>query len=90
MTGTLLAFLAPGGGLPIFWGLTGALLWILPIALIVLVVSRARTTARASRGQAISLLEERYAQGEITREEFLERRAVLGGGSPGVPGDNSR
>jgi uncharacterized membrane protein len=24
------------------------------------------------------VLEERYARGEITREEFLERRAVLG------------
>jgi uncharacterized membrane protein len=25
------------------------------------------------------VLEERYARGEITREDFLERRAVLGG-----------
>jgi putative membrane protein len=70
MTAMLLAFL--------FWGVTGALFWILPIALIVLVVWRMRTTAAPSRGPAVRLLEERYARGEITREEFLERRAVLG------------
>jgi len=27
--------------------------------------------------QALSILEERYARGEISREEFIERRAVL-------------
>ena len=29
--------------------------------------------------EAVRLLDERYARGEITREEFLERRAVLDG-----------
>jgi putative membrane protein len=82
MTAMLLAFL--------FWGVAGALFWILPIALIVLVVWRMRTTAAPSRGPAVSLLEERYARGEITREEFFERRAVLGDGSPGAPGDDPR
>lgn len=62
---------------PFLW-LGGALFWILPIALIVLVVSRARTASRDAGGPAVDLLEERYARGEITREEFLERRAVLG------------
>jgi putative membrane protein len=90
MTAILLAPLGSGGGLAIVWGLTSAAFWILPIALIVLVVWRVRTTARASRGPAVRLLEERYARGEITREEFLERRAVLGGGSPGAPTDDSR
>ena len=47
-----------------------------------LVVWRARTTARGSQGPVVRLLEERYARGEITREEFLERRTVLRGGSP--------
>jgi phage shock protein PspC (stress-responsive transcriptional regulator) len=37
--------------------------------------------ARASR--ALRIAEERYARGEIGREEFLERRAVLLGASPG-------
>ena len=81
MTATLLAPLGSGGGLAIVWGLTGALLWILPVALIVLVVWLVRTTTRVSRGPAVRLLEGRYARGEITREEFLERRAVLDRGS---------
>jgi Short C-terminal domain len=38
----------------------------------------------------VRLLEERYARGEISREEFLERRTVLGGSSLGAPGDDSR
>ena len=70
--------------------LLASLFWILHIALIVLVVWRMRTTAAPSHGPAVSLLEERYARGEITREEFLERRAVLGDGSPGAPGDDPR
>jgi putative membrane protein len=89
MTTMLLALLGSGGGLAIVWGLTGALLWILPIALIVLAVWRVRTSTGASRGPAVRLLEERYARGEITREEFLELRAVLGRGSPSAPSDDS-
>ncbi|MFN2544020.1 MAG: SHOCT domain-containing protein [Actinomycetota bacterium] len=34
---------------------------------------------------ALRLLEERYARGEISREDFLERRAVLSGHAPAVP-----
>lgn len=34
---------------------------------------------------ALQVLEERYARGEITREEFLERRSVLAGGPPPPP-----
>jgi putative membrane protein len=30
-----------------------------------------------SRSGALAILEERYARGEITRDEFLERRDVL-------------
>jgi putative membrane protein len=72
------AILAPiGWGLPIVWGLTGVAFWILLIVLIVLLVRGLRTTASASGGSAIRLVEERYARGEITREELLERRAVL-------------
>lgn len=74
--------------MPIVWGLTGVAFWILLIVLIVLLVRGLRTIASASGGSAIRLLEERYARGEITREELLERRAVLGGRSPGVSGDD--
>ena len=80
-----LASVGSGGGLAIVWGLMGVAFWILLIALLVLLVGAMRTTARGSGGPAVRLLEERYARGEITREEFLERRTVLGGGSPGAP-----
>jgi uncharacterized membrane protein len=70
--------LAPGVGLAIIWGLMSVAFWILLIALLVLLVRGMRTTARASGGPAVRLLEERYVRGEITREEFLERRTVLG------------
>jgi putative membrane protein len=78
------------GGLPIFWGLMGASFWILLIVGIVLLVRGMRTTASASGGPAVRLLEERYARGEITREEFLEGRDVLAGRSPGAPDDGSQ
>ena len=82
--------LAPAGGPAIIWGFMSVAFWILLIALLVLLVRGMRTTARASGGPAVRLLEERYARGEITREEFLERRTVLGGSSPGTPGNDSR
>jgi putative membrane protein len=85
-----LAFVGTGGGLAILWGLMGVAFWILLIALLVLLVRGMRTTAPASGGPAVRVLEERYARGEITREEFLERRTMLGGSSPGAPGDESR
>jgi putative membrane protein len=67
------------------WGFMGLAFWILLIGLIVLMTRGMPTTARDSRGPAVRLLEERYARGEITREEFLERRAVLDGTSPDAP-----
>jgi uncharacterized membrane protein len=71
MTATFLA--------PIAWGFMGLAFWILLVALIVLLVRGTRIPARDSAVGAVHLLEERYARGEITREDFLERRAVLGG-----------
>jgi putative membrane protein len=67
---------------PFAWGFMGLAFWILLVALIVLLVRGTPTTARDSAGGAVRLLEERYARGEITREDFLERRAVLGGSNP--------
>jgi putative membrane protein len=64
------------------WGFMGLAFWIVLIGLIVLITRGMPTTARDSRGSAVRLLEERYARGEITREEFLERRAVLDETSP--------
>jgi uncharacterized membrane protein len=77
-------------GVGIAWGFTGLAFWILLVALIVLLVRGTRTPARDSAAGAVRVLEERYARGEITREDFLERRAVLGGSSPGAAGDDSQ
>jgi uncharacterized membrane protein len=70
---------------PVFMGVA---FWIVLIALIVLLVRGTRTTSTASGGPAVQVLQERYARGEITREDFLERRAVLGGSSPAPGGDS--
>ena len=70
--------------LPIGWGglgLMGLAFPILLIGLIVLLARAMRTTPHAAGEPAIRLLEERYARGEITREDFLERRGVLEGTS---------
>jgi uncharacterized membrane protein len=75
---------------PIAWGFMGLAFWILLVALIVLLVRGTRTPARDSTGGAVRLLEERYARGEMTREDFLERRAVLGGSNLGASADDSQ
>jgi uncharacterized membrane protein len=80
--------LVPIGGLALVWGFMGIAFWIILIALIVLLVGGTRPAARDSRAPGVHLLEERYARGEITREEFLERRAVLGGASSGGSRDD--
>jgi uncharacterized membrane protein len=90
MTTTALAATAFGGGLAFVWALMGVAFWIALIVLIVLLVRGTSTTARACPEPAVRLLETRYARGEITREEFLERRATLSGRSPTAPGDDAR
>jgi uncharacterized membrane protein len=66
------------------WGFAGPAFWIVVIGLIVLSTRGTRGTGRDADEPAVRLVEERYARGEITREEFHERRAVLGGTSPGT------
>lgn len=53
--------------------------WAIVIIVLVKLVRRAATTTTPSAG--LRILEERYARGEITEQEFLERRAVLEGRS---------
>jgi putative membrane protein len=88
MTAPPFAFIG-WGGLPIVGGFVGIAFWILLVALIVLIVRGIRTTAPASGQSAVRLLEERYARGEITHEDFLERRDVLRGKPPGAAGNDS-
>lgn len=75
------------GGLAIVGGFVGIAFWILLIAVIVLLARGTRTPAPVSGGPAVRLLEERYARGEISREDFLERRTVLGGRSADASGN---
>jgi putative membrane protein len=70
------------------WGIVGGLVSLAFVVLVVVLVaslirnrSGAGPTAASS---AIRILEERYARGDISREEFLERRAALTG-SPKTP-----
>jgi putative membrane protein len=83
MTASALVPIGLGGGLMIPLGLTGVALWILLILLIVWLVRGTLTSARAPEAPAIQMLQERYARGEITREEFLERLDVLDGRTTG-------
>lgn len=65
------------------WGVIGFLFmmafWSLVILLVIgLLRGRGGAPPRSS-GSALHLLEERYARGEIDRDEYLERRATLTG-----------
>jgi putative membrane protein len=65
-------------GWGIVWGLGMAAFWIAVIAVIVLLLRAAARSADGVGGQsALKVLEERYARGEIARDEFIERRSVL-------------
>lgn len=69
-------------------GLVNAVVWILIIVAAVALLRREmpRMGHHGYRSPALRTLEERYARGEIAREEFLERRSVLLAGPPGYPG----
>jgi putative membrane protein len=70
------------GGLHWFWvlGLLQPVLWIAVIVVLVTLFRRRPSVHPPS--PALNILEERYARGEISREEFLERRSVLRGATP--------
>jgi putative membrane protein len=65
-------------GWGIVWGLAIAAFWIAVIAVIVVMLRAVPGRPDGvGGGSALELLEEGYARGEVTRDEFLERRAVL-------------
>jgi putative membrane protein len=68
-------------------GLLMGVFWVVVIVAAILLLRREVPNIRSPSGpsSALRLLEERYARGEISREEFLERRAVLLGGPPQSP-----
>ena len=67
------------------WGWVGMILfWLVLVLLIALVLkyffvggSRPNPGPRDPRQEALDVLEERYARGEIDREEFLKKRDDL-------------
>jgi putative membrane protein len=76
------------------WGLIGFLVmvafWVLVVMIIVGLV-RGGGTRRGVASSSVRILEERYARGEIDREEFMERRRyLLGETSTGPPAEGSR
>jgi putative membrane protein len=71
------------------WGLIGFLVmvafWVLVVMIIVGLV-RGGGTRRGLASSSVRILEERYARGEIDREEYMERRQyLLGESSTGPP-----
>jgi putative membrane protein len=74
-----------GPGWVFLWGMVWLIFWIALIVGIVWVVRSRPTPSNRTPTPALRLLEERYARGEISRDEFLERRAVLSG-FPVAPG----
>jgi putative membrane protein len=72
---TLMAF---AGG---WWFLSGPLFWLLLIVGIVFLVARGRSGGPSSTGgggeTGIDILERRFAEGELSLEQYRERRSVL-------------
>lgn len=64
-----------GGGWMWLWGTLMMLSWVAIIAAAVWVVSRSRDGTRPNRAREI--LDERYARGELTTEEYRERLEQL-------------
>jgi putative membrane protein len=71
----------------------GVLIWLASVAFLVLLIvvivallrSRPIGSGAGDPSSALRILEERYARGELPREEFFERRAVLSGQEPAPP-----
>lgn len=60
-------------------GIGMILVWIVPLLLVYLLFRHFSGDWQERRGKsALDILEERYARGEIDRDEYLKRRADLG------------
>lgn len=66
----------------IFAAIKVAFLIGLVVVIVALLRSKGRSAATPSSTHALTVLEERYARGEISRDEFVERRSVLRGEEP--------
>ena len=67
-------------------GFASLAFWVLLIiAIVALIQGRPRGPAGPGSTGAVRVLEDRYARGEISRDEFVERREVLRGGGAARP-----
>ncbi|KXS37950.1 MAG: putative membrane protein [Halomonadaceae bacterium T82-2] len=77
----MLGYMSGGGwGHMLFGGIMMLIFWGLVIALIVMLVMRlagSRTRAHSTHKDAMELLRERYARGEIDHQEFEARKRDL-------------
>ena len=64
------------GGGP-FWGFGGLFMWIVPVALIALVVWAVSGSRRASGRDAEETLKLRLARGEISEDEYRRLKDLL-------------
>lgn len=70
-----------GHGWMMWWLMPFGGFWFLIVIAVLLAVLFARAPHRALRSSALDLLEQRYARGEIGRDEYLEKKRDLMGGS---------
>jgi putative membrane protein len=72
-------------------GLASVAFWaLLIVAMVALLRGRPSDSSGAGTAAALRVLEERYARGEIPREEFVERHSVLSEKEPTGPGVEPR
>lgn len=72
----LIFLLFSGGGMMGFGMGFGIIFWVLLIAMVVYLLT-SREKAEKREDSATKILNERYAKGEISREEYLEKKKEL-------------
>lgn len=66
-----------GGGPPGFWGPVVALLFLAFVAVLTWLLLRARPRKSSAVDRGREILAERFARGELTAEEYRDRREEL-------------
>jgi len=75
-------FGGPGWGFSIWMMIAMAVFWLVFLAGIVLLIVWAANRSRPAGGSALDVLNRRYAQGEISREQYEQmKRDILSGGT---------
>ncbi len=65
-----------GGGWTWLWGTLMMFSWVLIIGFAVVFISRSQTSSRKP-SEARAILDERYARGELTTDEYRERQEQI-------------